>query len=176
MRKLIAALILFCSLSSAGTITSFLPDFDGPSDQSGFPVDLGVIGSFNYLLPGGVTITGASIGGDFGTFSHPLSTAAFNISIAGTTLVACTQGDPGCYLAGAAQRPFALSLPASSFAHLLAGDAHLKIIQTSDVVVRYGTPTLTIHYRDGQVPEPATWLLTAAGAAATLVLRRRSTR
>jgi hypothetical protein len=159
--------------SSAGLITVSLPDFDGPFNDAGFPVDLGTVGTFNFLVPAGEEIASASFSGTYGTEEVPESTAGFNAVIGGQTIVVCVPNDAGCWQDGAPFRPFSFGLNPSTFATLATGQVGLQIIQTNEFSVRLGTPTLTINTRPA--PEPATLLLLGAGLGLG-ALRRRQTR
>lgn len=158
-----AAALVAAVPASAATVVASLPDFDGPLNTGGFPVDLGVVGTFAYSLPGSAVITSATLSGTYGTAAFSASTAGFDASVDGTTLTVCVPLDPGCWVNGAAFRPFSFVLPGSSFASLLDGMADLRIIQTNGNFVRFGSPTLTIDYTTAGVPEPSTWLMMLAG-------------
>lgn len=176
----LAAALLASSIAvpaSALTLSVSLPDFDGPSNGSGFPIDLGTIGTFNYALPMGSTITAAFFEGTYGTQALPSSTAGFDAVIDGTTLTVCVPNDPGCWDIGANFRPFSFSLPSTAFAALADGSAALGIIQTNEAFVRLGSPTLRIEYDlAGAVPEPATWGMMIAGFGLMGAAMRRRAR
>lgn len=181
MKKLIFAAAATMSMAapsaaSAATVIASLPDFNGTLFSSGFPVDLGSAGTFNYFLPAGATITSAFIGGTFGTSEVSTSTAAFDVNVDGTVVTACPIASPTCFEVGAAFRPFDIALPSSAFANLLDGTASLGIIMTSASFVRYGSPTLTINFDPlSAVPEPATWafMLFGFGAIGGAMRRQR---
>jgi len=169
MRRMVPGLVVAGALFAAGsahavsTLVVSLPDYDGPGATVGFPIDLGVVGTFNYALPAGSVIFDASVGGTFGTAIVNGSTAGFDVVIGGAQLTACVFGDP-CWAGTLGPlAPFDLLLPGSTFATLLTGSVDLGVIQTSTFTVRYGTPTLTIRYTEGVIPEPATWAMMIAG-------------
>ena len=60
---LLALFVLAPVRTEAAIITVSLPDYDGPSNGSGFPVDLGVVGTFNYVVPAGSVIASATFSG-----------------------------------------------------------------------------------------------------------------
>jgi hypothetical protein len=171
--RLIIVVLCLVSVCLGATITTSLPDFDSSGASSGFPIDLGVIGIFAYALPLGSTITSASIGGTFGTAAVPTSTAGFDIVIAGSTITACVPNASNCWQPGAPLRPFSFSLPSSTFATLMTGSVPIDIVQTNALVVRYGTPTLTVNY--ASIPEPASSVLVVCGALAFIAFKKRWT-
>lgn len=157
----------------AAVVVATLPDFDGPEHVSGFPIDLGIVGTFGFALPAMAVITSATFSGTYGTATLPFTTASYEVEIEGETLVVCPPFHPGCYeFDGTPLRPFSFALGAGAFAGLLDGSADLHVVQTTDFIVRLGTPTLTIEYT--AVPQPGTTALVGlALAALALVLRRR---
>ena len=171
-----AAAVLLPSAASAAEVIASLPDFDGPSNNSGsaFPIDLGTIGTFNYSIDPTAVITGAFFEGTFGTQAVPSSTAAFDATLDGSQFTVCPVADPGCFGVGAPFRPFSIALDSSTYADLLDGTVDLGIIQTSNTFVRLGSPTLRIQFDpSGAVPEPSTWALLILGFGAIGAFMRR---
>lgn len=159
-----AALAVVAMPTMAAQVVVPLPDFNGPVNSTGFPIDLGVVGTFIFALPPGANITSATIGGTYGTALFSTSTAGFDIDVDGTVVTGCAPLAATCWATGAPLRAFSVALPSSGFAALLDGQAALRIIQTNQTVVRYGSPTLTIDYNmGGAVPEPASWAMMIAG-------------
>lgn len=170
--KLLALLLLAASLCAAGTVTLTLPDVDGIEYDSGFPIDLGVVGTFTYSIPAGDVITSATIGGYWGTSEYPISTAGFNMVIDDVTYTGCVPY-AACWYNSTGQRPFADSIPSSEFAFLAGGSVPLDIVQTNERIVRYGSPTLTVNYA---VPEPGAWSLMGSALLSLVLLRLRKRR
>lgn len=159
--------------AQAAVVVATLPDFDGPEHEFGFPIDLGIVGTFSFALPASAVITSAVFSGVYGTSFPVYTTAAYDVEIEGETIVVCAPLDPDCTeFDGPVFRPFSFALGASTYTGLLDGLADLRVIQTSDFIVRLGSPTLTIEYQ--AVPAPGSVAL--AGLALLLsgaALRRR---
>lgn len=174
--KLVAAALasLFIGLpeSSAGTLVSTLPSYDGPTNTSGFAIDLGIVGTFSYSLPSGASITAATFSGTYGTAFVPSSTSGFDVVIAGQTINACLPYAADCWVTGANFRPFSFDLNPSTFGALATGSVGLRVIQINEFNVRLGSPTLTIDYAEA-VPEPASMALAATGIACLCAAARR---
>jgi PEP-CTERM motif len=172
MAAVVAAISIAAPANAAEVIAS-LPDYNGPVNSSGFPINLGTVGTFTYGSLTGSTITAAFLEGTYGTADFPTSTASFDASVDGTSVTVCALLAP-CFFGSGSLVPFSIALPSSSFAALLDGSASLGITQTSQTIVRYGTPTLRIDYTPGAVPEPATWAMMLLGFAGIgLAYRKR---
>ena len=176
MKRLLlgAALALFAAPLCAQTVTSTLPNYNGALYQSGFPINLGTVGTFSFAAPSGATVGSAFLEGTYGTADgYAFSTASFDASIDGTSFTVCGLNASNCYFDGAALRAFSIALPTSSYASLLDGSAALGLSQTSGNFVRFGTPTLRVNFLSA-VPEPATWAMMLIGFGAVgFQLRRR---
>ncbi len=166
--------LLIAGTGLAATVSSSLPDYDGPYATSGFPTDLGIIGNFTYALPGGAVITAATLNGTYGTSMYSTSTASFEAVVDGAQVEVCAPFAVNCWPDAASFRPFSLALPGSVFSSLLDGTASLGIIQTTEYVVRFGSPTLTIEYADA--PEPATLGMVAFAGVVLAARRFRTSR
>jgi hypothetical protein len=173
-RPIVALALAAClaAAAQAALVTATLPDFNGPEHEIGFPVDLGVVGSFSFVLPADAVITSALFSGVYGTALPVYTTAGYDVEIEGETIVVCAPLDPGCVeFDGPVFRPFSLALDASTFDGLLDGLADLRVIQTDAFNVRMGSPTLSIEYQ--RVPSPGTaWLAGLALALAGWTLQR----
>ena len=171
----IASMTLGVLPASAATIVSTLASYNGPEARSGFPIDRGIIGTFNYAIAPGSSITSAFLEGTYGTSTVSSSTASFNASVDGNTaFTVCGLNAMNCYFSGQAYRSFSIALSSATFASLLDGSASLRLIQTSNVSIRYGTPTLRIV--TAAVPEPSTWAMMLIGFGGAGAMLRRSKR
>ncbi len=128
---LLALFVLTPARAHAAIITASLPDYDGPVNASGFPVDLGVVGTFNFVVPAGEAIAAASFSGTYGTDISPQSTAGFDVVIEGSRITVCVPDDPDCGLDGTSLRPFSFGLPGATFAGLMDGSADLRVFHTA---------------------------------------------
>ena len=174
----VAIALLVPSHAAASTIVISLPDFNGPLNGAGsaFPINLGTVGTFAFIVPAGEVIASATFSGTYGTADTPSSTAGFDAVIAGQTINVCVPGAANCWLSGAGLRPFSFGLNPSTFPTLLTGSVGLQLIQTNESVIRLGTPTLTIETRatGTPVPEPSTAILLVSGLGfVALRLRKR---
>jgi hypothetical protein len=176
MAAAFATAIAVAAPASAAQITVSLGDYDGPANSSGFPINLGTIGTFSYAPLTGSTITAAFLEGTYGTQVVPSSTASFDASVDGSSNVTVCAIAAPCFQGSGSLVPFSIALPSSLFASLTDGSATLGITQTSETFVRFGTPTLRIEYRAGAVPEAATWamMLLGFGGIGMAMRRRRS--
>ena len=171
----IASMTLGVLPASAATIVSTLASYNGPSATNGFPIDRGIIGTFTYAIAPGSSITSAFLEGTYGTSVAPQSTASFNASIDGNTAFAvCGAFAANCYGGGPNYRSFSIALSSATFASLLDGSASLRLIQTTNTNIRFGTPTLRIV--TAAVPEPSTWEMMLIGFGGAGAMLRRSKR
>lgn len=172
LRRLSTFVILLSSLASAATVTQTLADFDGV--QSG-PTVIGIVDTFNYLIPVGATITSATFSGTWGTQVVKASTAPYAATIEGDTFDVCVDLTPCINGTSGVDdlRPFSFNFSAGAFAGLLDGSADLFITQTAGGSIRLGSPTLTINYELTSVPEPGSLALLAGGLAALGAGKRR---
>lgn len=172
-----AALALSAAPLCAQSVTATLPAYNGPLTQSGFPATIGTIGTFNFIVPPGATITSAYLEGTYGTAGgYALGTASYTASIDGrAAFTVCGTLALNCYANGAPLRTFSILVPPSNYASLLDGSASLRLAQTSSGFIRLGSPTLRINFFSA-VPEPGTWAMMLIGFGALgFQLRRRST-
>jgi hypothetical protein len=170
MTKVIALLALSAALCSGGTVISALPDYNGAPQSTGFPINVGSIGTFTYSLPVGVTIDSATLSGTWGSAGFATSTAGMDLLLEGVNVGGCQPFASNCWANGAPLRPFSFSVPSSVFLNLLDGNADLSLIQTNQTSIRLGTPTLTVDFTSA--PEPNTTLLFLFGLLGGLCFRR----
>lgn len=166
-------LMLAAAASSAGaqTLVATLPDYSSEFFETGFPIDLGVIGRFEFELPAGATILGASFSGTFGNDDYAFSTAGYNVSLDGGAPITICVFQATCWNDGAPLRPFSWTIGMSEWGRLADGQVDLQITMTSGNFVRLGSPTLTIDYV-AAIPEPGAALLMALGLAGVAATRR----
>ena len=120
-----AALLALGAALSFGNpvIVSSLPDYSGTAFPmaSAFPIDIGTIGTFIYILPPGATIYGATLTGTWGTTAYPTATAGFDMYLAGVDVGGCVPYDAGCWQDSAVIRSFTFDVPDSVFSTLASG-------------------------------------------------------
>jgi hypothetical protein len=157
--KAIAFFVFSVALCWGDVMTASLPDYNGVARSTGFPFNVGSVGTFTYSLPAGATIDSATLSGTWGTAQFSTSTAAVDLYVEGVDVGGCAYLDPNCWYNGSPLRPFSFSIPSSVFADLADGNADLSLIQTNQTVIRVGGPTLTIDFTPAPVPEPTSIVL-----------------
>lgn len=138
-----------------------------------FPRPETTIWTYNYTVPAGQVVTGATVQGFFGN-STCNTTAPVDLYLDGVRIAQCVAGAP-CTGAGGATGPVPFSYSFSTFAVFTDGRAVLSIVQTGPGAVRLGQTSLTL--QTSPVPEPATMFLLGTGlASAAAIMRRRRSR
>jgi hypothetical protein len=132
------------SLAEATTIVSTLPDFNGITTTSGFPLPPVLVGTFVYTIPNGEFVTSATLSGTWGTQVYPFSTAGTDLYLDGVFTGQCVPFAENCWIDDGTFRPFSFSVPSNVLPFLNNGNADLSEIQTNEFTVRLGTPTLTL--------------------------------
>jgi hypothetical protein len=155
--------------ASAGTITSTIQEFDGPTlTNPTYPQPSLTIGTFNYAaFPN--RIISATVSGFFGTSFVP-GTALENLFVAGIQVATCANEADPCWNAPlGVQTAWSYTFTPSQFAALQAGNAAYTVVQTGDFQVESGVTTLTINVS----PEPASVALLGGGFSLLLLVRRK---
>ena len=183
---LLACLALgWASLAQADIIVT--PTFD-PSNQaappdttdyegnfydfsSSFPPDPITIGTFNFTIPAGEQVVGATISGTFGDVNIPVTAVTDLFVDSGTIQVgACdSTGDPcAAGTIDGSLVPWSYTFTGAQLGDLTGGSLDFTAVQNSFGAVVVGTPTLDIQ----TVPEP-TSISTLAGALLAFAAWRR---
>jgi MYXO-CTERM domain-containing protein len=142
-------------------ITDALPAFDGDCEPLACEVGL-----FEYAIPAGQTIVGATLVGSFGN-ANATSTAPVEVFLDGLTVAECLSGQ-NCTMSDV-PLTWRYVLDAAELPLLADGSAALSALQNGGLLVRLGPTTLRIQ----TVPEPSSALLAAAGLLALAGRRRR---
>ena len=186
-RKFPQSLLLACvalggSLAHADIIATFNPD---PSNQapdatdyegnffdgSAAPYDI-TIGVFNFTIPTGYVVTGATISGTFGDMNGNPTTALADLFVdAGSVQVAaCDNFSDPCF-AGTLDGSLVPWSDTLTAADLAAGSLDFTAVQNSFGALIVGTPSLDIQV--AQTPEPSSIFPLAGGLLAFVAWRRR---
>jgi PEP-CTERM motif-containing protein len=174
------ALVWAASLAQADIIVT--PTFDS-SDQTtdgtdyegnfftAGPDDI-TIGTFDFTIPVGDQIAGATISGTFGDVNFSTSALAELLVDGGTIPVgACASFTDPCFAGNIAGTPvpWSYTFTSAQLADLAGGSLDFTAVQNSFGSVIVGTPTLDIQ----TVPEPTSIFTLAGGLLAFAAWRRR---
>ena len=155
--------------ASAGTITSTIGEFDGPTlNNPTYPQPSLTIGTFTYVPPT-ATIVAATVSGFFGTMYAP-STALENLYVGGILVASCANEAADCWNdPSGVQTPWSYTFTPAQLSVLKSGSVTYTAVQTGDFQVESGVTTLFITL----APEPSTLAMVAGSLSLLLVLRRR---
>jgi len=173
------ALLAAGAVAAASIVVTF-PYFTGLESSGGFPLSAQAVGATqSFAIPHGERVVSATISGAWGSPTSPLGTAGVDVLLDGVLVAQCVKPDPGCWVNGAAQRPWSHTLTAHEMAKLNDGSATLSVQQTSESFVSLGASTLIIATELPPTPTvPALSplallaLLAAVAVAGGLALRR----
>lgn len=162
----IATCLMAAGLAQAGTITSTLSAYTG----KGITGRTETVGTFNFVLPEGQTILGATLEGLWGN-TGSFTTAGQQISADGVLVATCSL-KTACAetkTADSAARQWSYSF--SDFSVLQDGSLAITDLQTDCCVIRLGETKLTLI--TAAVPEPSTYALMLGGIGAVAWAARR---
>ncbi|WP_374591010.1 FxDxF family PEP-CTERM protein [Aquabacterium sp.] len=170
-RATILALGLLAAGASHATITTATV---GAYTGKGIDNKTETVGSFNFTLPQGESIVGATLSGLWGN-SGQYTTAAQIIYADGNQVASCAYGDT-CWAAKSGaedlNRVWSYTFTAGQLGNLADGKLDLTDKQIACCQIRLGITTLTIETAPA-VPEPSTYALTLAGLAVVGWMARR---
>jgi hypothetical protein len=174
--SLFFAVLLSISASlHATTVTTILPEVNGPSLPSGpFPASLLDAGTFTFAIPAGEHIISAILSGTYGNSQVPNS-AGLDLYADGLLIGQCL-ANALCDTNPDAVTPFSYSFNSANFNLLADGSLGMSVVQTSGNVVRLGAETLTIQTSASGVPEPGSFILLGAGLLLVTLVRFTYTR
>ncbi len=164
----VATCMLAAGASQAGTLTSTLPSYDG----DGVVGATETIGTFDFSVPAGQSVIGATISGFFGHALTP-STAAQEI-YADNVLVATCVYLADCWTNEEAPLPWSYTFTGAELGIFADGQVVLTDKQTDCCIIRLSETTLQV-FTDTTpaVPEPETYALMLGGLAVVAWAARR---
>ncbi|NNF17476.1 MAG: PEP-CTERM sorting domain-containing protein [Gammaproteobacteria bacterium] len=167
-----ALLTLVLTVSQAAMavpVTATLPDYSSPGDTSGFPIDLGDVGTFVFATG---DMLSATLSGTWGNSDYALSSAGADVFLDGILVAQCVEFD-SCWQDATGTLAWSYTFTAADLALGILDDgmANLSVIQTSSFSVRLGSLAL-----DGEVvatPEPGIYSLLGIGMIGLVLVRRK---
>ncbi len=140
-----SAALLAAGVAAAASFVVTFPYFTGGENSSGFPLSTQSIGAAQtFPIPQGERVVSATISGTWGSPTSPLGTAGVDVFLDGVLVAQCVKPDSGCWVNGAAQRPWSHTLTGPEMAKLNDGSATLTVQQTSESFISLGASTLII--------------------------------
>jgi hypothetical protein len=149
-------------------------DYEGPFSDGAQAVTFLTIGTFDFTIPTGDTVTGLTISGTFGDVNFS-TTALTDLFVDGIKVAECDSFSDPCF-AGTVDGslvPWSYTFTAANLStlapELASGSLDFTAVQKSFGSVIVGAPMLDIQV----TPEPSTIFTLAGGLLAMLVARRR---
>ncbi len=137
--------------------------------SSTFPPDPITIGTFDFTIPTGDQIVGATISGTFGDVNEPGSALADLFVDGGSIQVAACDDPTASCAVGGSPVSWSYTFTKAQLGDLTGGSLDFTAVQNSFGAVIVGTPSLDIQ----AVPEPSSIFTLAGGLLAFAAWRRR---